>query len=242
MADGAPPAEAPLWRSGAMVDDMVGGVAQYDAPLGGADGDAAVAKKLRAAALRAARRGGAAPLHRWHADTATALMPRLRHWNDLAGMSEEAVRRAAVGALRVLTGGAPGILFAVIKTWTDGWPSSFRRGKGEHRCPLCGRGRGGRVGHLVSCRRLAGAVADASGLERPGSVAAAVGLLPGSRVRRSPASSVAAPAANHLFLALRLDTHQTATAARDLKVGFRPVAGPALREAARHAVRRYGGV
>lgn len=82
--------------------------------------------------------------------------------------------------------------------------------------------------------------AAAFGLQPPQSAAAAIGLRPSPRVRASAAAGFAAPESDHLFLTLRLDAYQKAVGPRDLHAPVRTIRPSALREAAKHACRRYG--
>lgn len=56
-------------------------------------------------------------------DATLALMPRLRRWASLAGLADADIRRGVAAALRALTGTAPAIWVAVVKSWIDGWPT-----------------------------------------------------------------------------------------------------------------------
>lgn len=157
------------------------------------------AKKLRAAALRAALSGTVGPWHGAQEEAALALLPRLRRWMPLTGLNEAAIRNAASHTLRSLVVAAPAVWVAVIKTWVHGWPTPLRRGRGSRPGP-CGREAGDRIAHLVSCRRLAAAVSEASGLKQAASVAAAVGLGVSPRVGSSAAAGCAPPEHDLLFL------------------------------------------
>lgn len=221
-----------------MVDGLRRALAEEFPPPGLEGPTAAEEKKLRAAALRAALRGRPAPHHIMHDEAAAALMPRLYRWTSLASMSEAALRNGAAAALRALTGAAPAIWAAVVKSWTDGWPTAQRRGKGRHPCPVCSRADGDRVGHLVSCRRLTDAVADAAGLPPLQTVAAAIGVCSSHRVRPGVAAGFVPPESHHLFLALRLDTYQKAVGVRDFKAPFRQIGPAVLRGAPRHSQAR----
>lgn len=163
------------------------------------------AKKFRAAALRAALRGRPGPRHRAQDEAALALVPHLRRWVPLAGLEEASIRAAASRALRALAGAA--IWVVIDKTWVDGWPTPCAAGRGvaPARCAAA---------NLVSFRRLTEAVSEASALQPPASVAAAIGLRTSPRVRSSAAAGFAAPDSDHLFLTLRLDTYQKAAGPR----------------------------
>lgn len=144
LADGWGGAEAPMWRSAALVDGLR---AALDAPQpdGRAGGTKAETKKLWAAAGKAARRGRIGPVHPAQEEAAAALLPRLRRWLAILEVPLPSLHSEAARALRALVGVAPAIWVAVLKTWTDGWATSHRRGKSVVSCIFCGRSGGDRV-------------------------------------------------------------------------------------------------
>lgn len=93
-----------------------------------------------------------------------------------------APQRCALRAIRATAGVVPSLWMALIKTWVDGWSTMARKGGWIEACPFCDRARGAQVGLVVKCSQLCRAVAQASGIDAPGSLSTALALDPSPRV------------------------------------------------------------